>query len=61
MVIHILHAGKVVSVRAIEDNIPVHEAKLIALRAAVSAGEVSAGQALQVKFETAEGPSRTPV
>jgi hypothetical protein len=55
MVIHILHAGKVVSVRAVEDKVPVREARLIALRAAVAAGEITAGEALQVRFETVDG------
>lgn len=55
MVIHILHAGRVLSVRAVEGNLAVHEAKLIALRAAVAAGEVTASQALQVRFETVDG------
>ncbi len=51
MVIHILHAGKVVSVRAVEDTVSEHDAKLIALRAAVGANEVTPAQALQVRFE----------
>lgn len=55
MVIHILHRGKVVSVRAVEDSVPLHDAKLIALRAAVAANEVTATQALQVTFDVVGG------
>ena len=55
MVIHILHAGKLLSVRAVDDSIPYHEAKLMALRAAILAGEVTASQALLVRFETVDG------
>lgn len=51
MVIHVVYAGKVVSVRAVEDNVSPREAKLIALRAAVAANEITASQALQVTFE----------
>jgi hypothetical protein len=55
MVIHIIYGRKVISVRAVEDSVPIHEAKLIALRAAVAAGEVTVSQALQVTFETVDG------
>jgi len=51
MVIHILYRGKVVSVRAVDDGTSLREAKLVALRAAVAANEVTASEALQVTFE----------
>jgi len=51
MVVHILYSGKVVSVRAVDDNMSLRDAKLVALRAAVAANEVTASQALQVTFE----------
>lgn len=57
MVIHILYRGKVVSVRAVDDSMPLHEAKLVALRAAVAANEVTASEALRVTFD-ASGAKR---
>ena len=55
MVIHVIYSGKVISVRAVEDSVALHEAKLIALRAAVIDGDVTASQALQVTFELIGG------
>lgn len=55
MVIHIIYARKVISVRAVDDHVSLHEAKLVALRAAIADGEVTASQALQVTFQTVDG------
>jgi len=41
----------VVSVRAVDDGTSLREAKLVALRAAIVANEVTASEALQVTFE----------